>query len=379
MDEPLAAFGPAPSRAATSAAGEPLGLPVYFVGQGFAHHAGHSGYLNSVRRLGTHLAPPVRSRQLRPPWGTPVNGLVARLAGLPTYTPGALITEAAAALHMRRTSGAIYHVLFGDRDLWLLARVKRGHGARLVATFHQPPAVLAERRIGRSLTGRLDAIILVSASQREFFAGHLPPERIRVVPHGVDTGFFHPAETGADGRVCITVGCFLRDFETLAAAIERVWRHDPGVRFVAVGTEQFRRSALHRLEDARLALFGNVSDERLRDLYRTAKVAVFSLREATANNSVLEAMASGLPVVATDTGGVREYVGDRAGVLCPPRDPEALAAAVGLLLGADGRRAAMSRAARERALEFDHGRVAGHLRRTYQEIVALDAGGGSAR
>ena len=84
---------------------------------------------------------------------------------------------------------------------------------------------------------------------------------------------------------------------------------------------------------------------------------------------VLEAMACGRPVVATDVGGVAEGVGD-TGILVPPRDPSAVAAAcVRLLLRTDERRA-LGAAARRRVLEhFTIERCFGTYRSLYEELV----------
>jgi hypothetical protein len=87
---------------------------------------------------------------------------------------------------------------------------------------------------------------------------------------------------------------------------------------------------------------------------------------------VLEAMASGRPVVATDVGGVAEAVGD-AGLLVPPKDPSAVASACVTLLSDKRKRKALARASRARVLEFfDVKHCFATYRGLYEELVTDD-------
>jgi glycosyltransferase involved in cell wall biosynthesis len=109
-----------------------------------------------------------------------------------------------------------------------------------------------------------------------------------------------------------------------------------------------------------------LSNEELLRAYHASSLAVFSFWWATANNSLLEAIACGLPIVATDIGGVREYVGEHAGILCPPQDPETLAAAMLRLLNEPDLAETMGAAARVKALAYDYRRVAEQLAEVYR-------------
>jgi D-inositol-3-phosphate glycosyltransferase len=86
----------------------------------------------------------------------------------------------------------------------------------------------------------------------------------------------------------------------------------------------------------------------------------------------VEAMACGVPVVATAVGGqIDSVVHGVTGVHVPPRDPAALAAALRELLAGDARRAQLGRESRRRALRlYDHERVAGATRAVYEDVVA---------
>jgi glycosyltransferase involved in cell wall biosynthesis len=83
----------------------------------------------------------------------------------------------------------------------------------------------------------------------------------------------------------------------------------------------------------------------------------------------MEAMAAGLPVVATSTGGVPEIVGD-AGILVPVRDSAAMAAALRELVEDAGRRAELSRRAQERSESFD----AAAMVQAYSELFERTVG-----
>ena len=346
---------------------------VYVVGLPYAHHARHSGYGGFVPYVGRNLRLPLRSRRLPGRLGRGLDAAIVAATGDATYSLGVFLGEGAAALHMARRCDRLYHVLYGDRDLWLLGKVSGWCGAPLVASFHKPPSVL-ERYLDRHrrVVRGLDAAVLVSESQRPYFEALLPAERVHVVPHGVDAEFFAPAAepARADPPLCVTVGSHLRDFETFERAVRLILEAHPRVEVLAIGAAGRSRDSVPFRPPAspRVRVAWNLSDEELRDAYCRASAAVFAYRDATASIALLEAMACSVPVVATDVGGIAEYLSPQAGILCPPRQPGALAEAVLGLLAEPPRAAALGAGARERALSFDFARVAESLRHVYEAV-----------
>lgn len=342
---------------------------VFLVGHRYSHHAGHSGYDGFARYVGRRLRPPVGFRFLRfprfPLLGWRIDQALGAILRRRCYSVGLLLTEVAAAKHMLFHPGALYHVLYGDTDLWLLGTVRRGLRVRVVATFHEPIEALEWLRIDASLIRRLDAIIIVSESQRPYFVDKIDPNRIFLVPHGVDTEFFRPDSASTQDGF-LTVGGHLRDFETLSVAIEIVRGARPDVRFIAVGTKHGHEG--RPFDHPQVEFLEGVDDADLLRLYRCARAAVFSFKQSTANNSILEGMAAGLPIVCTDVGGVREYVGD-AGILCRPRDPNALGQAMLDILEQPIAARAMGRRARQRALAFEFSSVAERHRAVYRAVA----------
>ena len=345
---------------------------VFLVGNRYGHHARHSGYEGFQRYLGNPLKPPLGFRFLKvknfPMLGWRIDSAVGWLMRRECYSVALLATEIGAAVHMMSHSGSIYHFLYGDTDVCWLGRLRKLLGTRVVASFHEADEGLEYLKIDQRITRALDAVILVSDAQRPYFEKLLPPERIFVVPHGVDTEFFHPAPQRSDAPLLLTVGGHLRDFETLERAIDRIQAEVPAMRFVAVGAHHGHTG--RQFAHPRVEFREGVSDEELRGLYQRARAVMFSFKQATANNSLLEAMACGAPVVATEVGGVREYLGG-GGILSPAYDSGAMAEAAMRLLRDPQLAGRLGAAGRSAAMQFDYAQVAERQARVYSEIERL--------
>jgi glycosyltransferase involved in cell wall biosynthesis len=122
---------------------------------------------------------------------------------------------------------------------------------------------------------------------------------------------------------------------------------------------------------ARVAMFGRVAHDEVPSLLADADVAVAA---ATGPESVgialVEAMAAGVPVVASDIAGYREVVRDGVdGLLVPPGDPNALAGAIRRVLSEPELAATLRAAGRSRADVFSWGAVAPRLEAIYDRVL----------
>ena len=347
---------------------------VTFVALRHRHHAARSGYGllpeyiegTVIDARGTRgLLQRALRKMLRP---------VARRSGSRWFHGAHAWAEVRAARRWLQVSGEVFHVLYGENSYRYLGHVKRVHTRnRLLASYHTPGTRFREVVSDARHLQRLDGVIVFTESEADFFAGHLPRDRIFVVPHGVDVEHFRPAlqNRGADAPLrCLFVGQHLRDFGVLVGAM-RLARDalGAGVTFDLV----LPRHAWSRLgpvgEGVRLQ--SGVSDEALLRLYQRSDLFLFPLLDATGNCALKEAMACGLPVVVTDLPATREYVDAAAGVFVPRSDVAAFALAIIGLARDRERLERMRLDARRCAERFSMERVAAQTRAVYERVLAL--------
>jgi glycosyltransferase involved in cell wall biosynthesis len=352
-------------------------MRIVVVDRRFTHHAEYSGYPQLIRRQDSHFSVERVNGWL--PAGLParVYDRIAHRTGRPAYTRASIGYELAALRRMLQAPRAIYHVLYGEDDYHYLARAApllRRLGGRLVSSFHQAPDIFDEavpRHSAARILPRLDAALVTTSRQAEHLSQWMDEGRIHRVPLGVDSDFFSPPDpprfTPPGRLTCITVGVWQRDYVLFEQLARQAAALGLPLRFLVVTSEDIAQ-ALRTI--AGVEVHTGISDERLRDLYRESDLLFLPLVQAAASNTLLEAMACGLPVLATGIGGVPEYVGDTAGRLIEPFRPDLMLEAVVELAGDPIARAAMGRAARRRARELDWERSAELLTEVYSQIAA---------
>ncbi len=169
----------------------------------------------------------------------------------------------------------------------------------------------------------------------------VPPDRVTVIPNGVDYAFWSAAtvERQADAApTLLTVGRLhpVKGHDILLRALARVRARVPGVRLVLAG-DGACRTELDRLADElsigdAVEFAGHLDPADVRARMSQATAFVLPSRSEGLPLSLIEAMAAGLPTIATSVGGVPEVVRPGTALLAPPEDPEALAGAIAAVL-----------------------------------------------
>lgn len=314
----------------------------------FSHHSGHSGYDRLVEFVTNSTAglpkvskllpikykkPLIESCQAK--WDHYGVDELDREINLLCYTP---------------FKKHLFHFLYGENTFCYSTKYNRRNKI-FVATYHQPQSWFdttghERRKYFISKIKELDAVIAVSNNQAEFFRQF--NSNVFCVHHGIDTEFFTPSTIYATGtkQICQFVGNWLRDFDTLKEVIRTLRTKSPDITVRVVTPEKNRPL----LDGVQAEILSGISDEELREAYRTASVVLLPLQDCTANNSALEAMACGIPSVVTDIGGIRDYLTEECAVFCKPGDAEHMAEAVINLCNDAAMRIQMGSAARERAV-----------------------------
>ena len=219
-------------------------------------------------------------------------------------------------------------------------------------------------------------VVANSNGLRKLALEFMPALDIRVIPNGVDTEKFHPSEkqTLTKPIQALTV-CRLisrKRIDLLIRAVARAKELGLDVRLNIAGhgnlMEPLRRLA-DQLDIAdSVAFMGRVPAERMPQLYRDNHIFVMSSAHEGMSNAMLEAMASGLPIITTRCEGVEELVVDN-GLVVEQANAEQIAKAVRELVDDRQAHKQMSIAARRQAEKFGWNKVALSYVEQYHKIL----------
>ena len=262
--------------------------------------------------------------------------------------------------HLRRRL-ADYDILHDNQSLsygiWAL-----GRRAPTVATIHHP--VTVDRRFAaraetsplkkiqrwrwysfigmqKRVARRLYPLITVSNFTRRDISREfaVPAGRLRVVPNGIDTGLFRPLPGVArePGRIIVTNSADmpLKGLTHLLAAVAAARTANPRLQLTVIGTPNKNGAVERTVADLGIGPWvrftGRIGDAELVRHYARSVLAVVPSVYEGFGLPAGEAMACAVPVISTTGGALPEVVGD-AGILVPPADPAALAAAIAEVL-----------------------------------------------
>jgi glycosyltransferase involved in cell wall biosynthesis len=273
----------------------------------------------------------------------------------------------------------------------------------LVVSLHGSDVFVAERTpIARTAARRVfDRAGVVTACSQDLASRAVAlgaaADRIEVVPYGVDVSRFKPAPGARESArarlgmpaaapLLFAAGRLVRKkgFEYLVDALPLVESATAAHLVIAgdgdLAAELRARAVIAGVSD-RVHFLGDLAQDTVGAWFAAADVAVVpSVKDDSGNvdglpNTVLEALASGTPLVSTPAGGIANVIDDgRTGVIVPERDPRALAAAISALLRDPERRSALGQSGR-RMVEgrFGWDAAAAAFERAYDRALAFNS------
>jgi glycosyltransferase involved in cell wall biosynthesis len=272
-------------------------------------------------------------------------------------------------------------------DLLMLLTVVPNIWGRILGRSAGVPAIVGNCRGGGAPTRQHERWLWPLADHLLTNAGALksqlvsqykiPARRISVIVNGVDTDFFTPPAKPPDGPprvLCIARLVPDKDHDTLIRAFHLASSIPPQAELWLVGDGPRKPAVSQLAQDlgvaGRVKFFPGRMD--LRPLLGQASLLVLSSVYEALPNVVLEAMAAGLPVVATRVGGLPQVISQgETGFLVPPGDPAALAAALVNVLARQDRGAALGQAGRQRVeQEFSFAAMVRRHEQVFQALLA---------
>lgn len=268
---------------------------------------GHSGY----EQLTRHLPPQQKVQTVQPRDGQFARyfgSTYARLQG--RYGRGATsLSELEFRWQRWLQRPAASHVLYLENHLELLPGTRKAR-RDLIGTIHLPPTIWKPEQCEQ--LSHLDSALVLYERDIQFFEKYVGKGRVRFIHHGADTDFFKSdaAKLQMPPRILYS-GVYLRNEAMIVRMVERLAGKFPELRFDLLVPLHHRKSpALAPLLDhPAVTWHAGLNDEELRALYQRSYLMVLPMNHSGANTAVVEAVTSGLPIVTTDVGGIRDYGG----------------------------------------------------------------------
>ena len=270
---------------------------------------------------------------------------------------------------LRRFRPDLVHVVnpfvLGATGVFYARRMK----VPLVASYHTNVTVYAQfyglgflGGLGRRWVRTLHNRARINLCTSEATQGYLRSEGIKGVrfwPQGVDAKRFHPNKFSKGLRMRLSDGspgeslllCVGRlGHEKNIAQLKRVLREVPGTRLAVVGDGPARGELEREFRGTPTVFTGLLQGEELAEAYASADAFVFPSTTETLGLAMIEALASGLPVIAARSGAAHEVVSEgESGFLYEPGSSESFVRAVRRVLGDEDTRSRLARGARAAA------------------------------
>jgi glycosyltransferase involved in cell wall biosynthesis len=277
----------------------------------------------------------------------------------------------------------LVHAFFGLPTGWLCYRTAERLSYIISLRGSDVPGEHARLQLEYKVLGpllkriwtRASGLVACSEGLKKRALEFLPTVNIDVINNGIELDRFHPAEHNELSKELklVTVGRLsaTKRVELLIETVKILSKKGRNVRLTIAGGGGMFEKLQRLIEQKRLSniinLTGRIEAEQMPDIYRQHNIFVSASMQEGMSNAMLEAMASGLPIVTTRCEGVEELITDN-GIVVENETAEALAEGINSLAENQRGYKMMCAAARRRAGEFGWDRVAEQYLQIYRRI-----------
>ncbi|VVB53036.1 Glycosyltransferase Gtf1 [uncultured archaeon] len=228
----------------------------------------------------------------------------------------------------------------------------------------------------RRMWKHASAVVANSEGLKELALKTNPNQKIDVIPNGIDTAEFKPGKKKNDTFRIITVSRLIerKGIHHLIDAAPKVLKENPDTEFVIIGEGDLEQNLKEQVKmlgiEKNIKFMGYMPHEKLPEIYANSSVFVLPSQNEGMSNTIMEAMAAGLPVITTETGGSKELIKDGInGKIIKQNNSQEIADAI--ISYAQDKNKIMSHghSSREKALNMSWENVAKNYAEKYAEII----------
>ncbi len=345
-------------------------MQIVYVFKKIPHHAKHSGYDRLAYYVDSyHYKPGKIACFLKCGFEKKIVNL--KRVNYTWYKPESFAIESEIIIRQHFVKKTIFHFLYGEDAYRYSHRRLYRRKNRMVVSFHQPKSSFFEPFSEEDipLLKKIDKIVAMGNKQADFLRDLVGKgEKVEVIPHGIDVDFYKPPEKKYEKEYLetISVGWWLRDVDMIKDVIKKINSLGLKVKFNIV-TFDWCFKFYEGLKNVNLLT--NVPDKDLLKLYQRSDLLLLPLKDCTANNAVLEAMACGLPVFTTSVGDIKDYCEDENSIFAKPGDSDYLVDAISRFYSDRQKLKEMGKKSREHSLNFRWENIANMCLNMYKGLI----------
>ena len=198
-----------------------------------------------------------------------------------------------------------FHFIYGENLYFKFIRRIVRKGNIIVCTYHQPLEWFKSEKRELARLKSVDRIILVGNTEIEDFKKIVGHKNVFYIPHGICSDFYRPDKTIKKNHMLLTVGNWLRDYDFANDVYQELLKMDAQLEINVVCNENLQKKII---PSDRIHLLNGISDEQLKELYCKCSILFLPLIRYTANNSLLEAGATGCNILISSDYPDNSYI-----------------------------------------------------------------------